>query len=660
MRTLRQQLARHGGLQKKGSVDIVFDQHVHLQDPQDVAVERQLKAMHQLVRAWPEKQRGELMSAWRVSWRRLQAAAHPWMVVAGPMAALQVYFLQMGWDASVLDDWIRPAKGLRPPNQMSLDAPWPYLQRLLQQEQRQQRAWRIQELEHCFPLMHRPDWTVYHKVSKGLKGAERAALDAWTQGSLRTHDAGVRVMCPLCGVPVTMKHLVWQCQYHEDELPRDWQERIQANEDAMLWARGLIEQPNLKQMEGIDSCEVTGLLAHGWPIRLTPNQRVAVGVQATSTDPRLRKYAVALTVGSWMEGSWQIVGTCTAIAPGQAVESRAWIFGCWLVLQAVLGKHQMNIPHRAGWAALQKQGASKTAPDLWHNLPADEWQRLTLLNVPAKLLKDEGRHSKGWLQFIEAKLVAKGRSRRAANPECEKDLHEADKMHQAIYEVAAKRISKILQDADHYMHGTLEKVEHEVKVPALPPKKGRVELFNQLVLQTHVAGQHKWLHHRGGVICEGCGKKIKACSTHDEISTKQSTLCPGAVTKTLKQVMSDLVGATEHLQDGQPGHKWEIRASSFGCIRCWCKLPLKCSKGAIDHLTAMECIYGQLSEFEMQLRTRVHTSHQVWRRGKWLECRGCNKLSREQDGRVQAWLAQPCQTKRGQQVLSFEARSSSS
>ena len=244
MRTLRQQLARHGGLQKKGSVDIVFDQHVHLQDPQDVAVERQLKAMHQLVRAWPEKQRGELMSAWRVSWRRLQAAAHPWMVVAGPMAALQVYFLQMGWDASVLDDWIRPAKGLRPPNQMSLDAPWPYLQRLLQQEQRQQRAWRIQELEHCFPLMHRPDWTVYHKVSKGLKGAERAALDAWTQGSLRTHDAGVRVMCPLCGVPVTMKHLVWQCQYHEDELPRDWQERIQANEDAMLWARGLIEQPH--------------------------------------------------------------------------------------------------------------------------------------------------------------------------------------------------------------------------------------------------------------------------------------------------------------------------------------------------------------------------------------------------------------------------------
>ena len=114
VRTLRQQLGRHGGLQKKGNVDIVFDQHCQLQDPQDTAVERQLRAMHQLIRAWPASQRGELMSAWRVSWRRLQAAAHPWMVVAGPMAALQVYLMQMAWDASVLGDWIRPPQGLLP------------------------------------------------------------------------------------------------------------------------------------------------------------------------------------------------------------------------------------------------------------------------------------------------------------------------------------------------------------------------------------------------------------------------------------------------------------------------------------------------------------------------------------------------------------------
>ena len=138
----------------------------------------------------------------------LQAAAHPWIVVAGPMAALQVYLMEMGWDASVLDDWVRPATGLLPANQLSLDFPWPYLQ--LHIEQRHQRARRIQELEHCFRLMRQPDWTVYHRVIKGLKGPAKAAVDAWTHKSLRTHGARERVVCPLCNVPVTLKHLVWQ------------------------------------------------------------------------------------------------------------------------------------------------------------------------------------------------------------------------------------------------------------------------------------------------------------------------------------------------------------------------------------------------------------------------------------------------------------------
>ena len=241
LRTLRHQLARHGGLQKKGSVDIVFDQSPSLQDPRDTAVERQTKAMHQLVRAWPESQKGELMSAWRVSWRRLQTAAYPWIVVAGPMAALQAYLMEMGWDAAVLDDWVRQATGLLPANQLSLDFPWPHLLRQLRIEQTHQRARRIQQLEHCFPLMRQADWTVYHKVAKTLKGPERAALDAWTQGSLPTHSEGERVVCPVCNVPVSMKHLIWQCKYHEDELPLEWQQCIQANEDSMLWARGLIE-----------------------------------------------------------------------------------------------------------------------------------------------------------------------------------------------------------------------------------------------------------------------------------------------------------------------------------------------------------------------------------------------------------------------------------
>ena len=135
LRTLRHQLARHGGLQKGGSVDIVYDQHVKLQDPKDTIVERQMKAMHRLIQVWPPSQQGELRAAWRISWRRLRAAAYPWMVVAGPMAALQAYLIDMCWDAEDLDDWIRAPTGLMPPQQLNIGHPWPHLQRQLQAEQ---------------------------------------------------------------------------------------------------------------------------------------------------------------------------------------------------------------------------------------------------------------------------------------------------------------------------------------------------------------------------------------------------------------------------------------------------------------------------------------------------------------------------------------------
>ena len=135
------------------------------------------------------------------------------------------------------------------------------------------------------------------------------------------------MVCPLCNVPVTMKHLVWQCKYHEQDLPREWQVSIQANEDAMLWARGLIESPHYMTVEGPESCEVTGLFARRWPVRLSPSHRLAIGVHATCQDVRIKNYTVALTAGTWQEGSWQILGTCTAVAPGKASEARGWVLG---------------------------------------------------------------------------------------------------------------------------------------------------------------------------------------------------------------------------------------------------------------------------------------------------------------------------------------------
>lgn len=71
--------------------------------------------------------------------------------------------------------------------------------------------------------------------------------------------------------------------------------------------------------------------------------------------------------------------------------------GCWMILQAFLGQHQVNIPHRAGWSALHKGAKGTTAPDLWHNLLEEEWQRLKILHVPPKLLRGTGEDMGAWM-----------------------------------------------------------------------------------------------------------------------------------------------------------------------------------------------------------------------------------------------------------------------
>ena len=66
-----------------------------------------------------------------------------------------------------------------------------------------------------------------------------------------------------------------------------WQQSVQANEDAMLWARGLVESPSFIPVDGPESCQVSGMFAHGWPVRIGPSHRLAIGVHATCKDGHL-------------------------------------------------------------------------------------------------------------------------------------------------------------------------------------------------------------------------------------------------------------------------------------------------------------------------------------------------------------------------------------
>ena len=479
-----------------------------------------------------------------------------------------------------------------------------------------------------------------------------------TQGSLRTRTAGERVTCPVCQTPVTLKHLVWECQYHEQELPASWTQDIRANENAMLWSRGLIEAPVCRLVVGLDSLETHGMFAHGWPVRVTPSQRLAIGVKATCTEVRLRHFVVSLIVGVWQDGSWQLTGKCTLVVPGEATEARAWFYGCWLLLQATLGRRQVNVAHRAGWAAVTKGAKGTCAPDLWHSLPAEEWKRLKVVHVPKKMLKQAGGDNRAWLQYQEAALCAQLRAQSIAPDDMVQQLHADDQWHQEVYEVAAQRISHILTDKEHYMHGKLEPVPTPFRVKVDRPK-GRLEILRQLTQQAPQEGHHHWALQGHGIRCKQCGLHIKGCSTHDEIARKQATVCTGVAVRTLTQLKLELVEATEALNESQAGHRWYSRTSSFGCSRCWRKVSGRSSKEAVLKLSESPCDYGPLDLPTMELRTKVNPEHILWKRGEWLECQRCHRVTKVLHGRGQSWLAGSCDGRSRQTTLRFGPSSES-
>ena len=164
-----------------------------------------------------------------------------------------------------------------------------------------------------------------------------------------------------------------------------------------------------------------------------------------------------------------------------------------------LGRHQLNIPHPAGWTAIQKGAAGRVAPDLWHNLPDDEWKRLQLLQVPWKLMKSQATHDRGSQQYLLAKQLAVQRAHREQPKSLEQELVIEDQLHLEVYMTAAKRISKMLQDKEHYMNGKLEPVpDSGPKETKKKPPQGRLALLRQLTLRERQPGTHEWEIYKAG------------------------------------------------------------------------------------------------------------------------------------------------------------------
>ncbi|CAE7235281.1 unnamed protein product [Symbiodinium sp. CCMP2456] len=148
---------------------------------------------------------------WAVSWNKLVNSKQRWCAAAGPIASMQCYLLDMGFDASSMDVWERPGRVI------SLEWGTPNAGLRVAQQLREalldDRWERISVQEQAKGVEKGIDWTVARKM---LKNSDKKPLVAsglrmlW-QGAVRRANHGGDQQCLKCGLPNTLRHVLIEC-----------------------------------------------------------------------------------------------------------------------------------------------------------------------------------------------------------------------------------------------------------------------------------------------------------------------------------------------------------------------------------------------------------------------------------------------------------------
>ena len=115
----------------------------HLRHPQQQIIIHHIRAMHQLLHAWPPERLPQLQQAWQATHDSLKSKQYPWYTVKGPMAATIAYMTEWGWDVRDLLHWTRPETNLLLANAAQLSEPSWKLEHVFYTEAKQQRTSRF-------------------------------------------------------------------------------------------------------------------------------------------------------------------------------------------------------------------------------------------------------------------------------------------------------------------------------------------------------------------------------------------------------------------------------------------------------------------------------------------------------------------------------------
>ena len=322
-KSIRLQAAQIVGRVTTGSVEVALELGGHLvKDPRNSIISQHFKALAKVFGNLPDHRL--LLQTWEQLSIQLERADR-WKLVCGPVGAMICYLKELRVEAPSPSCWVFPANAgpaclagvpfkeglvaLNPLDPSHLHT----INALLWQMCTKLRHEAIAQQSGCASLRDGFDTTVLREVDKATPRHKKGAIRMVWQGAFQCRKLKDGSTCPLCAVPLTTEHVVYDCKWWSGRAPpphQHWKKKKESFPFPCLWLRGLMPA-TVTSLVGYTSGPAS---ERAWGVGSSHMWPDATGGPHGS-DPRGRIVAWAITIHEWRQGALVCVGGVTGILP---------------------------------------------------------------------------------------------------------------------------------------------------------------------------------------------------------------------------------------------------------------------------------------------------------------------------------------------------------
>ena len=482
-------------------------------------------------------------------------------------------------------------------------------------------------------------------MNRTLNTQNATALQTWHQGAILTKmsdgQEGQHLMCPHCGQPATAVHLLWLCKETQKRFPALTNEdkiELEHGLNLEFWSQGLLIKPATPIATGGASVQAWGTWTTQDEARIISPDVVSIGISSTSTDCRLKHYAVAIVHHTQIGGQLYRRGAVVAILPGTQSWERAWYYGIRMVAHYV-DLHQRIILHvqsTRAWEAWQQNRHAEVFHDLRELITLDQKSRVKVLCISSKQLKDTPNHEWSLRHRQEdacktAKEIALGLQPTSQ----EEELVQQDDKYKRIAPQAIQRIRYLIEDKQHFMNAARE----TGKIKRDEAGEAKKEAYRKLSVPSS-PNSHVWEPKGRGLKCRQCQATVTMHSKLTDLQDAATAACPKAADIGVVGGSSGTTDKATLLQRmltgtcaGVSDHTFSMQKHYIVCGRCNQRLLKNSAKEKLQELAAAPCWD---CEWPIPAAWAGHATHQMWRKGNKVFCKRCTAHVAMKEGQPQA------------------------